>query len=317
MKEFDLIVVGHLLKEKIIFSDGREIGPVLGSPAAYTSIASAKLGLKVGLVSNIGKDMPEELLKVFKETGVDTEGIRIGDNTTTNLLIYEKVGKKRLKFLKKADDISFNDIPEKYFNAKFFLICPIDYEVGENLIVKLHQKGKRLSMELSGFGGASSGKNEKTKKEKIEFLKRITKYFEIVKGGKEDCNCLFGNLDEKNILKNFLEWGAKISIITLREKGAIIGIKDGKSSMKIFEIPSFPAKAIDVTGAGDVWHAGFLYQYISSLISGNRKKELIYNAGIFASALSSFLIEKTGGVKKERFPTCQQVEKKIKEKNEF
>jgi len=91
MKEFDLIVVGHLLKEKIAFSDGRKMGPVLGSPAAYTSIASAKLGLKVGLVTNIGKDMPEELLKVFKESGVDTEGIRIGDNTTTNLLILSLI----------------------------------------------------------------------------------------------------------------------------------------------------------------------------------------------------------------------------------
>ncbi|MCD6220357.1 carbohydrate kinase family protein, partial [Candidatus Calescamantes bacterium] len=88
----DLVVIGHLLKEKIIFADGRKIGPVLGSPAAYISVSAAKLGLKVGLITNIGKDMPEEFLKIFKEAGVDTQGIRIGDNTTTNLLIYEKSG---------------------------------------------------------------------------------------------------------------------------------------------------------------------------------------------------------------------------------
>jgi len=74
----DVVVIGHLLKEKIIFPDGKKMGPVLGSPAAYSSVASARLGLKTGLVTRIGRDMPEELLKVFKETGVDTEGIKAG-----------------------------------------------------------------------------------------------------------------------------------------------------------------------------------------------------------------------------------------------
>ena len=141
----DLVVIGHLLKEKIIFPDGREIGPVLGSPAAYASVASAKLGLKVGLVTKIGKDMPEELLKVFKEVGVDTQGMRIGDNTTTNLLIYKKSGEKKLEFLKKADDISFDDIPENYLNAGFFLICPINYEIDRELIVKLSERQKIIT----------------------------------------------------------------------------------------------------------------------------------------------------------------------------
>ncbi|MCK4244637.1 MAG: carbohydrate kinase family protein, partial [Candidatus Omnitrophica bacterium] len=262
----DLVIIGNLLKEKIIFPDGKEIGPVLGSPAAYASVAAANLGLNTGLVTQIGKDMPEELLKVFKETGVDTEGIRISDNTTTNLLIYEKSGKKRLKFLKKAEDISFEDIPEKYLDANFFLIAPIDCEVHESLIKSLYQKGKRLSMELSGFGGASSSKNRKTKREKIEFLKRITQYFEIVKGGKEDYQCLFssplmgkgrGEGEEREIAKKFLEWGAKVSIITLGEEGALVMNRE-----KPFRIPVFPTEVVDCTGAGDVWHAGFLYKYI-------------------------------------------------------
>ena len=93
---FDLIVIGHLLKEKIIFSDGKEIGPVLGGPVAYASVAAAKLGLKTGIVTKIGRDMPVELLKVFAEAGVDTEGMKIDEDTTTNLLIYEKSGRKRL-----------------------------------------------------------------------------------------------------------------------------------------------------------------------------------------------------------------------------
>ncbi|MCD6218820.1 carbohydrate kinase family protein, partial [Candidatus Calescamantes bacterium] len=241
--KFDLIVVGHLLKEKIIFPDGRKMGPVLGSPAAYISVGAAKLGLKVGLVTNIGKDMPEEILKVFKEVGVDTQGMKIGDNTTTNLLIYKKSGEKKLEFLKKADDISFDDIPENYLDAGFFLICPINYEIDRELIVKLYQKGKRLSMELSGFGGASSVEREN----KVQFLKNITKFFEIVKGGEEDYKHLFGKMDIRFIEK-FIEWGAKVSILTRGEKETLIAVKNC-SQIKYFRIPSLPTKVVDTTGA--------------------------------------------------------------------
>ncbi len=309
---FDLIVIGHLLKEKIIFADSKETGPVLGSPAAYASVAAARLGLKVGLVTKIGKDMPKKLLKVFEEVGVDTEGIRICDNTTTNRLIYEKSGEKRLEFLKKADDIFFEDIPEQYLPPPpcpsplypVFLICPIDYEVSESLIKSLHTRGKRLSMELSGFGGASSSKNGKTQSEKTKFLKKITKYFEIVKGGKEDCSCLFGNMNERAAADKFIEWGANLSIITLGNKGALIATRSSPSTLcpLLFEIPPFPSNVVDCTGAGDVWHAGFLSEYL--------KGKDLYNSALFASALSSLLIEKTGGVKKERFPDSSQVYEK-------
>ncbi|MDD5600494.1 MAG: carbohydrate kinase family protein, partial [Actinomycetota bacterium] len=63
----DIAVLGHILKEKIIFPD-REIYPVLGSPVAYSSVCMASLGVDVGIVTKIGKDFPEELLKVFNET---------------------------------------------------------------------------------------------------------------------------------------------------------------------------------------------------------------------------------------------------------
>ena len=310
---FDLVVIGHLLKERIIFPDGKEIGPVLGSPASYASVAAARLGLKVGIVTKIGKDMPEELLKVFEKVRVDTEGIRISDNTTTNLLTYEESGKKRLKFLKKSDNISLEDIPEKYLDAQFFLIAPIDYEIPESLIESLYQKGKRLSMELSGFGGASSSKNGKTQRERIAFLQNITKYFEIAKGGEEDYQCLFpsplmgegrGEGEEREVVQNFLNWGAKISILTLGDKGALIAVRHCESATEsmageAISIPSFPANVVDCTGAGDVWHAGFLFEYL--------KTKDLRKASIFASATASLVIEKTGGVKAERFPTYNEI----------
>ncbi len=293
MKDIDLVVIGHLLKEKIVFSGGRETGPVLGGPCAYTSVAAARLGIKTGIVTRIGEDMPEDLLKVFPEVGIDIEGVRIDKTTTTNLLIYEKSGRKRLEFLKKASDILFDDIPSSYFSAKFFLLCPIDYEVPVSLIKSLRQRGKKLLMELGGYGGASSTKDGRVPDEKrLDFLEEITPYFDIVKGGREDCQCLFGkdSLDEEEIAERFIEWGAKVSIITLGKEGAIA---IGRNS-STYRIPSYSAEVIDITGAGDVFHAGFLAEYL--------KSSDIERAVQFAQAASSLVIEKTGGVTVLRMP---------------
>ncbi|MCD6220059.1 carbohydrate kinase family protein, partial [Candidatus Calescamantes bacterium] len=192
-----------------------------------------------------------------------------------------------------------DDIPENYLDAGFFLICPINYEIDRELIVKLYQKGKRLSMELSGFGGASSEEKEN----KVQFLRNIAKFFEIVKGGEEDYRHLFGKMDIRFIEK-FIEWGAKVSILTRGEKETLVAVKNC-SQIKYFRIPSLPAEVVDTTGAGDVWHAGFLFKYV--------KKCSLEEAGIFASSLSSLFIEKTGGVKKERFPEYSEINSRVRE----
>lgn len=315
---FDLVVIGHLLKEYIHFSDGREIGPVLGSPCAYASVAGARLGLKVGIVTKVGKDMPSELLGVFTEAGVDIRGIRTGRDTTSNLLIYDESGRKRLEFLKKAPNILFEDIPQDYLDTSLFLICPIDYEVQLDLIKSLYQSDKRLSMELGGYGGASSGEKGKIpKSQRLEFLKEMIPYFDIVKGSREDYQCMFEKdlVNEKEISIKFIEWGAKISIITLGEEGAIMAtqnrtsssLSNSKSCALSYEAQQFsayPSKVTDCTGAGDVFHAGFLAEYI-------RTRDLKKSTQ-FALATASLVIENTGGVTVSRMPTQEKVLEKIR-----
>jgi len=51
---------------------------------------------------------------------------------------------------------------------------------------------------------------------------------------------------------------AKIAIIKVGKRGSIIGVKD-----EITKVNALPAKAIDTTGAGDLWASGFLYGYLN------------------------------------------------------
>ena len=291
MSNFDLVVIGHILKERIVFPDGKEIGPLLGGPAAYGSVAAARLGLKTGIVTKAGKDMPKELIGILEEAGVDMRGLKVGDKTTANRLIYDRAGRKRLEFLSKADDILPEDIPAEYLNAACFLIAPVNYEVGEALLKYLGKRKKMMSAELSGFGGASSGKNSaKSPEGKIAYLRKIMPCFKIVKAGREDCNRIFGrDCVSEEILSLFIEWGCKIAVITLGSDGVVGCRKDGKP----FRYKALPCVVRDLTGAGDVFHAGFIAEYMRS--------SSLENALITGMAASASIIQKTGGVSMDRF----------------
>jgi sugar/nucleoside kinase (ribokinase family) len=51
---------------------------------------------------------------------------------------------------------------------------------------------------------------------------------------------------------------AKVAVVKIGKRGALIA-KDGK----VVHVQAGPAKAIDTTGAGDLWASGFLYGYMN------------------------------------------------------
>jgi len=295
----DIVVLGNILNEKIVFPD-REVYPVLGSPAAYSSVCMASLGAKVGIVTKIGEDFPEKLLGVFDETEVAKDGIVVGKDSTNNELIYDRDGNKTLRFVTKAEEIFFKDIPESYLNAKIFYICPMDYEVGIGTISKISNLGKIMAVDLGGYGGGTSDTHPK-EKDGYE-IKKLCPYFDIVKASIEDCYYIFGaDLgDEKKISKKIIEWGAKVSIITLGEKGSFVKTADSEKY-----VPPFPVKKfVDPTGAGDCYLAGFLVNFIAN---GDP-----FVSAMYGTATTSYIVERSGGVVSSRMPDMDEVETRVR-----
>lgn len=293
----EVVVLGHIINEKIIFPD-REVFPVLGSPVAYSSVCMASLGLDVGIVTKIGRDFPEELISVFKETNVDTTGIRNSKYSTNNELIYDFNGDKKVNFLSKAETISFKDIPKKYLEAKIFSVNPMDYEVSINTIKSISDLEKLMVVDIGGYGGGTSSVHPMQKDGRE--IKEICPYFDIVKGSIEDYSHIFGNgADEVFISNKILEWGSNIIVITLGSKGSYIKTKDEEKY-----IPIYPEeKYVDQTGAGDCYLAGFIASYL--------KDGDPFVAGSYGSAVTSYIIERSGGVIAERMPAMEEVMKRV------
>jgi len=107
----------------------------------------------------------------------------------------------------------------------------------------------------------------------------------------ESIDILIANEDEAKALTNVEEElacmemakMAKIAIVKIGKKGSIICVKD-----EIFRIGTPDVKAIDTTGAGDLWASGFLYGYLNDWP--------IEKCGELASAVASEVIQVMGPV---------------------
>ncbi len=296
--KIDIVVLGHILKEKIIFPD-KEIYPVLGSPVAYSSVCMASLNASVGLVTKIGKDFPQKLLSVFDKIGVNREGIIIGKNSTSNELIYNKDGDKKLKFLTRASEILFKDIPSSYIDADIFYICPMNYEISIETIKNINNLGKIMAVDLGGYGGGTSEIYPEIKDG--HEVEELCLYFDIVKASIEDCYHIFGTLDgdERKISEKIIDWGAKVCVITLGEKGSFVKTANKESYIPAFQV----GKSVDPTGAGDCYFAGFLVKFLASNDP--------YISAIYGTATTSYIIEQSGGVVASRMPNMKEVKRRV------
>jgi sugar/nucleoside kinase (ribokinase family) len=299
----ELFSIGHLLVETLKYPE-RSIGPVLGGPVSYSAITASALGMKSGVVTKVGSDILQVLIKAdffrpYFDHSVDTGGI-IVDGTDSLWLenAYDRLGNKVLTISKKPPSILFKDIPKEYLSAKGVHVSPIADEVPIETTEALHGLDAVLSVDLGGYLGGyfSTGTTE----ERLEFTKHIVKHFDVVKASLEDIrNLRTKGASIEDCAHLFLNWGAKVSIITLGEKGSFVMTEQTQES-----IPAFPVEQVSekgAVGAGDAYSGSFLVEYV-------RTKDAV-NSAWFASAAASYLCGGRG--MESHFATSKEVYEKI------
>lgn len=297
-----LVTIGHILHETIVFADGRREGPVLGSPAAYSGVVTARLGVPTGIVTKVGPDAPAVIMQPLKDARLDLTGIDFKSPiTTTNELVYALDGTKELKYLKQAGPITFEDLPESYRQADAFHVCPLDYEVSLDAVCKIARLGKIMCVDLGGYGGAHVRRDTyPQKKFSPAALQELVSCFDVVKASDEDARLLFSSekISDEESAQRLVHWGAAVGIITRGARGSLVFTQDKKYLLR-----PLLGQVIDVTGGGDSYIAGFLVEYTRT---GDA-----WRSAVFASAVALCVIEKTGGVRAQRMPTDEEARGRI------
>ncbi|AFK23341.1 ADP-dependent ribose-1-phosphate kinase [Pyrococcus sp. ST04] len=209
----------------------------LGGSAGNTATWLAHLGLKVGFIGAVGNDDFGRLhLEFFRKIGVDTKGIKVVEEPTGVAVMMVKGEDKRI--VKYSGANKFKEINFEYLKLARHLHLssnPID------LIREAVKAAKSFGLTVSFDPG------------EMEVPKDIEEKLDILMMNEDEFKRKYGSLE------NIKEIKSRIAIATLNGGGALVRDEKGK----VYEVRGLSAKAVDTTGGGDSFNAGFLYGFLN------------------------------------------------------
>ena len=284
VKNRDLLAVGHSAHDYIIrvpeFPKANFSAPITkmktfnGGAAANVACVGAKLGLKTSLVSAVGGDFKKsEYYEHMQNLGIDTESLIMvpGEATPTAFVLTDDNDDQISYFYwGAAREFAESKVPVSAIrNAEAIHLATGDPDFNW----KCSQEAKDEDLLVSFDPGQDLGMYD-TKK-----LKDVI----------ENTTILFGNHHEIERILDALE----IDLEGLRAIGPKIIVKTcGAMGSEIYSneekivIDAIKTEAVDPTGAGDSYRAGFLSRFLNG--------ESLEASAKFASSVSSFIIEHQG-----------------------
>ena len=284
VKNRDLLAIGHSAHDYIIrvpeFPKANFSAPITnmktfnGGAAANVACVGAKLGLKTSLVSAVGGDFKRtEYYEHMQNLGIDTESLIIvpGEETPTAFVLTDDNDDQISYFYwGAAKEFGESKVPVKTIeNAEAVHLATGDPEFNW----KCSQEAKNQDLLVSFDPGQDLGMYD------------TKKLVDVI----ENTTILFGNHHEIERILDALE----VDLAGLREMGPKIIVKTcGSKGCEIYSneekivIDAIPTEAVDPTGAGDSYRAGFLSRFLNG--------ESLEESAKFASSVSSFIIQHQG-----------------------
>lgn len=292
----DLVVVGYLSQETIVNSKG-DVFEALGGPAAYVSLAAAKLGAQVGVISKVGTDFKPSYRRVLTKCEVDISGIRVaGGRTTIFRNTYDQDERRTQTILALSSTIKSSDLPPDYVASMWFHFGPIFHEVEYDLIRTIHEKGSMTSLDPQGYLRRMNREGHVRLSIRTD-VRDVMPFVDIYRSDDNEAHLITGESTPIKAAEKISEMGPKIVLITMERRGSIL-----LNAGRVTKIPLILAdRFLDSTGAGDAYMAGFIVEYLTT-------RDAVRSA-IFGACTASFKVE---GIGVSSLPTRTMVERRLR-----
>jgi sulfofructose kinase len=258
-----------------------------GGPVATALVSLSRLGMDCTFHGVIGDDEAGiKIINSLESENVNTAGLisRSNSNSQAAFIAVEKTTGKRTIFWKRpsADTLRPEELPDDFLKGSDFLL--LDGLMPE---VSLHAanmaKDKSVPVMLDA-GRVRQGMIE---------LAGLSDYVVCSEEfAREFCSDLDEFIPEK-ALQKMKTFNAKAVTVTLGSKGSYT-----MSGEKVFHTPSFNVDVFDTTGAGDVFHGGYIY--------GLLQNWELTKVTRFASAFAALKCRELGG--RSGIPGIKEVE---------
>lgn len=255
-----------------------------GGCAVNAAIDMAKIGLKVAIIGKIGNDgFGKYISGALKEEGVDISGVVVGkeSSTSASVVLSDSSGERTFlhclganaEFTETDVDLEIIKNSDIIFIAGTMLMPSFDGEACARVLKNSKEMGKYTVLDTAWD----------SKGRWMEVLKPCMPYIDLFIPSYEEAAKLSGKEEPEEIADVFISMGVKVVVIKLGKDGCFIKTDKGEKHL----IPTYnDIKAVDTTGAGDSFVAGFL--------TGLAKGWGLYECGKFANAVGTHCVMAVG-----------------------
>ena len=254
----------------------REVSRQWGGQAATAMAALARLGMKVAFIGAVGDDEEGKFsVGSLRQAGVDVEGVAVQPGRASQFAVIivqgegneEEQGGRTIMWRREV------------------MLRP--EEVREDIVKAgrvLHIDGHSVEAEITAARWArEAGIPVSFDAERVlpgtEKLVSLTDY---LVASEEFPSALTGLKDPEEALRKIQMSGPRVAAMTRGPRGAVAF--DGE---QFYESPGFSVEVVDTTGAGDVFHAGFVFGVLREFDLPRTLR--------FANALAAMSCRKLGG----------------------
>jgi sugar/nucleoside kinase (ribokinase family) len=293
-----LLVVGTVAFDAIETPFGKT-DKIVGGSASYIGLAASYFVDDIKLVSVVGDDFPNEVLTVYENKGMDTEGVQVKKGEKS----FFWAGKYHLD-MNTRDTLTTDlnvladfdpQLPDTYRNSQYLMLGNIDPVLQQKVIRQMNLRPRLIAMDTMNFWMDNSR----------DALDQVIKMVDVLIVNDEEEKQYANEYSLVKAARKILAFGPKYLVIKKGEHGAMLFHENN-----VFFAPALPLEEIfDPTGAGDSFAGGFM-GYIMK--TDNPSFENMKRATIYGSAMASFCVEKFGTEQLLHLPE-DYIEERIKE----
>ncbi|MGZ3513276.1 MAG: carbohydrate kinase family protein [Thermodesulfobacteriota bacterium] len=256
-----------------------------GGQVATTMVALSRWGVKTKYIGKIGEDeLGRFSLDSIRQEGVDISSVTIEPHATNQfaMIIVDGSTGERTILWNRDERLMYRDgelRKEEVCSGKFLHLDGHDIHAALQCARWAREEGIRTIVDL----------------DKVESLtSELIKQIDFIITSSRFPMMYTGISDQKKALLEFQKYTSGFLCSTLGDDGAMALVNG-----EFLHIEGHKMKAVDTTGAGDVFHSGFIYGLLQ-----NWKAEQILR---FANAAAALKCKELGG--RKGIPTLEEVQR--------
>jgi len=294
--EGQVLAAGEMIVEVMRSSVGQPLdvegvfrGPYASGAPAIFADASARIGKRTGFVGSTGNDGFGRLIRDrFYRDGIDSRLVKTVSHTSTGcaFVSYDKAGGRR--FIFHIAGTASDRLPTPLQVTRYAESFRHFHVMGCSLSVSRSMRDTCLALAKTvkeSGGSVSLDPNLRPEllsaEECRSILLPVVRISDIVLPSGGEASLLVHEPDSNLACRRLIEMGVKIVVLKLGENGC--RVFTGETTL---DVPGFSVKAVDPTGAGDCFDAGFISGYLDNL-------PLEY-AALLASAMGALAASRRG-----------------------